>query len=158
MDNSSQDKALTRWSSTMKELVKILEFEDIADRESLWDSLMKRVVWIKSLARDTLDLEAIDEGYFNALCEQIDTITWSLVYMKHTVAKKLLQGDSVDRVLGSYILTMLMLVNDALSMLLALVIRKLADRVELIEQGEKLKQLIQAQDKVSRERMKSYVS
>lgn len=139
--------------------VKVPEIDD--DIRSVVDGVTERLSWLRVLSRDTYGLNAIDDSYLTGVEETIQTIDEELKSIRSLSEYTRMPESEFTRTLDiglrRELLLMRVFMNNTVIQLISLVQKKLADNQEIKMQGAKLKEILAEQDKISKERMRSYV-
>jgi len=158
---------IERWTDDLNSYMEVSKSMKIDDDASLWDTAIKKSVWAKVLAKDAYNLKAIDDVYLSALTEAIQTIDTNLNYVQKL--KTMYVPEESEPKLKKVVSEILNLVfwleirianismNDHVLMLISVVEKKLGEIKEVVEQGEKLRKILEEQDRASKEKMKTYL-
>lgn len=148
-----------RWSDDLAKYMEIAESTNVEDFDSVWDSILKKIVVAGVLSKDAHNLKAIDDTYFRIFNEEIQNIDTHL-----NSWKKMTKGISwekfrqfVDGLFRSEVYILSMSINNHIIMLISLVAEKSKEEGEIAVLGEKLRQIVAEQEKAMREKMKTYV-
>ena len=146
---------IERWAEDAKKYEKISKSANLKDPTVVLGVLLKKIVLASVLSKDAYDLHAIDDLYlefFDIEIGDIDDAFKNFMEILSTIeSAKQLPKSVLDKVFGWEIRTLLIRLNNQILMLNSLVNKKLREEEQIVKQGEKLKEILEEEQKSVKE-------